>query len=163
SREPAVEYVHTQLGYNYRLSNVLAGIGRGQLRVLAERVAQRRAVFARYAEALADLDGVRFQPEAPWGTHTRWLTVMHLDPAAASPAPRRARRGDASVAAELRHRRVVRRRDPLAADDRAHGAPEDPQVERERGALHVLDVELELLRPSDRVAPADLREPGDAR
>jgi dTDP-4-amino-4,6-dideoxygalactose transaminase len=80
SREPAVEYVHAELGHNYRLSNVLAGIGRGQLVVLDERVAARRAVAAAYAEALADVPGVRLQPEAPWGLHSRWLSVIELDP-----------------------------------------------------------------------------------
>ena len=79
AREPGVEYVHTELGYNYRLSNVLAAIGRGQLRVLDERVAARRRVFSRYAAALGDVPGVTMQAEAPWGTHSRWLTVMHLD------------------------------------------------------------------------------------
>jgi len=79
SREPAVEYLHAELGYNYRMSNVLAGIGRGQLRVLKERVAQRRAVFARYAYTLGALEGVTFQSEAPWGTHSRWLTILYLD------------------------------------------------------------------------------------
>jgi pyridoxal phosphate-dependent aminotransferase EpsN len=69
------------MGYNYRMSNVLAGIGRGQLRVLEQRVAARRAVAARYAEAFNDIPGVQLQPEAPWGTHSRWLTVVYLDPA----------------------------------------------------------------------------------
>jgi dTDP-4-amino-4,6-dideoxygalactose transaminase len=87
SREPAIEYVHAEVGYNYRMSNVLAGIGRGQLRVLGDRVRQRRAVFERYVEALSDLDGVSFQNEAPWGTHTRWLTVLYLDPVAAVTSP----------------------------------------------------------------------------
>jgi dTDP-4-amino-4,6-dideoxygalactose transaminase len=82
SREPAVEYVHAELGYNYRMSNVLAGIGRGQFEVLDERVAARRAVAARYAERLAGYP-LRLQEEAPWGTHSRWLTVMYLDPDAA--------------------------------------------------------------------------------
>jgi dTDP-4-amino-4,6-dideoxygalactose transaminase len=80
SREPAVEYLHRELGYNYRMSNVLAGVGRAQLQVLDERVAQRRRVFARYVAALGGIDGVQFQAEAPWGTHTRWLTVAYLDP-----------------------------------------------------------------------------------
>jgi dTDP-4-amino-4,6-dideoxygalactose transaminase len=79
SREPAVEYLHREYGFNYRMSNVLAGIGRGQLRVLDERVRQRRAVFDRYREGLADLTGVTMQPEAPWGLHSRWLTVVSLD------------------------------------------------------------------------------------
>ena len=87
SREPAVEYVHAEVGYNYRMSNVLAGIGRGQLRVLAERVEQRRAVFERYRKALAHLPGVQPQPEAPWGTHTRWLSVLYLDPRRTVTAP----------------------------------------------------------------------------
>ena len=87
SREPAVEYVHAETGYNYRLSNVLAGIGRGQLRVLDERVAARQAVARRYAEGLADLPGVTLQREAPWGTHSRWLSVIFLDPAEAPVVP----------------------------------------------------------------------------
>ena len=80
SREPAVEYLHREMGYNYRMSNVLAGIGRGQLKVLDERVAARRAVAQRYADAFADVAGLRLQPEALWGTHTRWLSVIYLDP-----------------------------------------------------------------------------------
>jgi pyridoxal phosphate-dependent aminotransferase EpsN len=79
SREPAVEYVHAEYGFNYRMSNVLAGIGRGQLRVLDDRVARRRAIFDRYREALADIPGLVPQPEAPWGLHTRWLSVFSID------------------------------------------------------------------------------------
>jgi pyridoxal phosphate-dependent aminotransferase EpsN len=80
SKEAKIEYEHTELGYNYRMSNVLAGIGRGQLEVLDERVRQRQRVAERYREALADIPGVVMQPEAPWGMHTRWLSVIHLDP-----------------------------------------------------------------------------------
>lgn len=80
SREPAIEYVHREMGYNYRMSNVLAGIGRGQLKVLDARVAARRAVARRYAEGFSDIGGFALQAEAPWGTHTRWLSVMYLDP-----------------------------------------------------------------------------------
>lgn len=79
AREPALEYLHKEIGHNYRLSNVLAAIGRGQLRVLDLRVQQRRAVFDRYAAAFVDLPGIRMQPEAPWGTHTRWLSVAYID------------------------------------------------------------------------------------
>lgn len=88
AREPAVEYLHREVGYNYRMSNVLAGIGRGQLEVLDERVAARRAVARRYAELLADVPALRLQEEAPWGTHSRWLTVMFLDPAYTTATPR---------------------------------------------------------------------------
>lgn len=80
SRDKARHYQHSEIGYNYRLSNVLAGIGRGQLRVLEERVQQRRKVFERYYEALKDIEGVNFMPEAPFGRCTRWLTTMTVDP-----------------------------------------------------------------------------------
>lgn len=80
SREPAIEYLHREMGYNYRMSNVLAAIGRGQLRVLDDRVRARQRVAQRYADAFRDVPGMQLQPEAPWGTHTRWLTVFQLDP-----------------------------------------------------------------------------------
>ena len=80
ARDPAPHYEHSELGYNYRLSNVLAAIGRGQLRVLEERVAARRRNFAFYANALGGMPGIEFMPEAPWGTHTRWLTTLTIDP-----------------------------------------------------------------------------------
>lgn len=83
AREPAPHYEHREIGYNYRLSNVCAAIGRGQLAVLDDRVAARRRIFDRYQAALGDLPGVAFQPEAPWGLHSRWLTVLTVDPAAA--------------------------------------------------------------------------------
>lgn len=81
ARDPAPHYQHSEIGYNYRLSNVLAAIGRGQLRVLEERVEARRANFEFYRAALADLPGIRFMPEADWGRHTRWLTCLTVDPA----------------------------------------------------------------------------------
>lgn len=81
ARDPARHYQHSVIGYNYRLSNVLAGIGRGQLKVLEERVTARRAVFKRYFEALSEVEGVDFMPEASYGRPTRWLTAMTVDPA----------------------------------------------------------------------------------
>ena len=80
ARDPAPHYEHSEVGYNYRMSNVLAGIGRGQLRVLGERVAARRRNFSFYHEALGDLPGIEFMPEASWGMHTRWLTTLTIDP-----------------------------------------------------------------------------------
>jgi pyridoxal phosphate-dependent aminotransferase EpsN len=88
SREPAIEYVHCELGYNYRLSNVLAGIGRGQLHVLAQRVSERRAVAARYAAAFEGVAGVELQREAEWGVHSRWLSVVYLDRSLVGITPR---------------------------------------------------------------------------
>jgi pyridoxal phosphate-dependent aminotransferase EpsN len=82
ARDPAPHYEHSEIGYNYRLSNVLAAIGRGQLRVLADRVAARRRNFDFYARELGGLPGVELMPEAPWGTHSRWLTCLTIDPAA---------------------------------------------------------------------------------
>jgi dTDP-4-amino-4,6-dideoxygalactose transaminase len=82
ARDPAPHYQHSEIGYNYRLSNVLAGIGRGQLRVLEARVQARRRNFEFYLDALGDLPGLEFMPEAPWGRHTRWLTCLTLDPLA---------------------------------------------------------------------------------
>jgi pyridoxal phosphate-dependent aminotransferase EpsN len=80
ARDPAPHYEHSEIGYNYRLSNVLAAIGRGQLRVLEDRVLARRFNYMFYREALADLPGLSFMPEAPWGRHTRWLTCITIDP-----------------------------------------------------------------------------------
>jgi len=79
ARDPRVEYHHTEMGHNYRMSNVLAGIGRGQLEVLEERVRQRRSVFERYREAFADLPGIEPMPEAPSGVHTRWISCFLVD------------------------------------------------------------------------------------
>jgi pyridoxal phosphate-dependent aminotransferase EpsN len=80
ARDPAPHYEHSEVGYNYRLSNVLAAIGRGQLPMLDERVHQRRRNFAFYRESLSDLPGIGFMPEAPWGRHSRWLSVVTVEP-----------------------------------------------------------------------------------
>jgi dTDP-4-amino-4,6-dideoxygalactose transaminase len=80
ARDPAPHYEHTEIGYNYRMSNVLAAIGRGQLQVLRKRVAARRRNYRFYREALGDIPGVAFMPEAPWGSHSRWLTCLTIDP-----------------------------------------------------------------------------------
>ena len=82
ARDPAPHYEHSRVGYNYRLSNVLAAIGRGQLKTLAERITIRRRIFDRYVEALQDLPGVEFMPEAAYGRCTRWLTCLLIDPQA---------------------------------------------------------------------------------
>ncbi|NOZ70959.1 MAG: aminotransferase class I/II-fold pyridoxal phosphate-dependent enzyme [Chloroflexi bacterium] len=81
ARDTAPHYEHSEIGYNYRMSNVLAAIGRGQLRVLEDRVRRKREIFAFYQQALSDLPGIEFMPEAPWGRATRWLTVVTIDPA----------------------------------------------------------------------------------
>ena len=80
AREDAPHYEHVDVGYNYRMSNILAAIGRGQLMQLENRVAARRANFDYYVEALGDIPGIEFMPEAKWGRHTRWLTCVTIDP-----------------------------------------------------------------------------------
>ena len=80
ARDPAPHYQHSEIGYNYRLSNILAGIGRGQLTVLSDRVAARRHNFEVYQQALGDLPGIEFMPEAPFGRATRWLTCLTIEP-----------------------------------------------------------------------------------
>lgn len=81
ARDAAPHYQHSTIGYNYRLSNVCAGIGRGQLSQLKEKIGRRRAHFDAYAAALKGIPGVTMQPEAPWGKSTRWLTCLQVDPA----------------------------------------------------------------------------------
>ena len=76
ARDPAPHYEHSQIGYNYRMSNILAAIGRGQLRVLDERVAAKRRIFNYYENGLSDVSGIEFMPEAPYGMSNRWLTVI---------------------------------------------------------------------------------------
>jgi len=80
AREPAPHYEHAEIGYNYRMSNLLAAVGRGQLRVLEERVEARRRVFSWYEELLGDLPGLEFLPEADYGRANRWLTCLTVDP-----------------------------------------------------------------------------------
>ena len=80
ARDPVPHYEHSTFGYNYRLSNICAAIGLGQMQVLDERVARRRSIFARYRDALSR-PGMAFMPE-PVGLHsTRWLTTLTIDPA----------------------------------------------------------------------------------
>jgi dTDP-4-amino-4,6-dideoxygalactose transaminase len=82
ARDPAPHYQHSVVGNNYRLSNILAAIGRGQLRVLKDRVAKRRRTYAFYREALGAFPGLTLMPEAAYGTPTHWLTVVRIDPRA---------------------------------------------------------------------------------
>ena len=78
AREPFPWYQHELIGYNYRLSNICAGIGRGQMKVLPHRVSRKQEIFARYRENLQDLP-VRFQQEFSGSVANRWLTAMVLD------------------------------------------------------------------------------------
>jgi dTDP-4-amino-4,6-dideoxygalactose transaminase len=80
ARDPLPHYEHSEIGYNYRMSNILAAIGLGQLEVLDARVARKREIFSYYAEALKDVPGIELMPEAPFNECNRWLTVALIDP-----------------------------------------------------------------------------------
>lgn len=79
ARDEAKHYQHSVVGYNYRMSNIVAGIGRGQLEVLEERIAQKRKIFANYAKAFKDLDGIEMMPELEGTFSNRWLSTMTFD------------------------------------------------------------------------------------
>jgi dTDP-4-amino-4,6-dideoxygalactose transaminase len=89
AKDEAPYYQHSQLGYNYRLSNILAGIGRGQMELLADRVKRRREIFDWYRQHLADLPGLTVAPapERPGSHSNRWLTTILLNPAETTATP----------------------------------------------------------------------------
>lgn len=87
ARDPAPHYQHSQIGYNYRMSNIVAGIGRAQLEVLDERVKARRAIFDRYVQALGDIEGIHFMPELEGTMSNRWLTTLTIDQQALGVTP----------------------------------------------------------------------------
>ena len=78
SRDNERHYEHTELGYNYRMSNITAGIGRGQLRVLDERIAQKKHIFERYNEAFKDIEDIEMMPICEYGEPNYWLSCMTL-------------------------------------------------------------------------------------
>jgi dTDP-4-amino-4,6-dideoxygalactose transaminase len=80
AREPAPHYQHLEIGFNYRLSNLLAAVGRAQLEVLTDRVAARRRINARYRELFDGVPGISFMPEAGYGRSNCWLTCILVDP-----------------------------------------------------------------------------------
>jgi dTDP-4-amino-4,6-dideoxygalactose transaminase len=79
ARDDAPHYQHSEIGYNYRLSNICAGIGRGQMEVIDERVAQRRRNFVFYQRELSAIEGIAFQPEAEGSFSNRWLSCLVID------------------------------------------------------------------------------------
>ncbi|UXR37122.1 aminotransferase class I/II-fold pyridoxal phosphate-dependent enzyme [Staphylococcus simulans] len=79
AKDKAPYYQHSELGFNYRLSNISAGIGRGQMEVINNRVNRRRDIFNMYYDALSEIDGINFQPELPNSKSNRWLTAMTID------------------------------------------------------------------------------------
>ena len=80
ARDPFPHYEHSEIGYNYRLSNILAALGIGQLKTLEERVIRKREIFAYYQQELSDLPGIEFMPEVDYGRCSRWLSVILIHP-----------------------------------------------------------------------------------
>lgn len=80
ARDPAPHYEHSHIGFNYRMSNICAGIGRGQMEVLPERIAKRRNAFDRYQQKLDNIPGISFLQEPPGFISNRWLTTVIIDP-----------------------------------------------------------------------------------
>ena len=81
AREPVPHYEHTEIGYNYRLSNIVAAIGRGQMEVLDDRIRKKREIFFNYQQLIGDLPGINFMPEPKGHFSTRWLTCITVDAA----------------------------------------------------------------------------------
>jgi pyridoxal phosphate-dependent aminotransferase EpsN len=80
ARDPAPHYQHSQIGYNYRMSNLLAAVGRGQLARLGDKIARRKRLKERYRSALSGIPGIIFMPDAGYGKPNNWLTVILIDP-----------------------------------------------------------------------------------
>ncbi|MGU8346244.1 DegT/DnrJ/EryC1/StrS family aminotransferase [Clostridium perfringens] len=79
ARDKARHYEHTELGYNYRMSNIVAGIGRGQLRVLEDRIAKKKEIFESYKEAFKDIEDIEMMPVCEYGEPNYWLTTITLN------------------------------------------------------------------------------------
>ncbi|WP_411378421.1 aminotransferase class I/II-fold pyridoxal phosphate-dependent enzyme [Lysinibacillus fusiformis] len=80
ARDAAKHYQHSVVGYNYRMSNIVAGIGRGQLKVLDERITQKREIFNRYEKAFSSVEGIMMMPELEGTFSNRWLSTMTINP-----------------------------------------------------------------------------------
>ena len=87
ARDKALHYQHSQVGYNYRMSNILAGMGIAQMKVIDERVSQKKAVFRRYHDQLDGMKGITFMPEKEGTLHNRWLSTLTIDPAEYESSP----------------------------------------------------------------------------
>lgn len=80
ARDPAPHYQHSRIGYNYRLSNLLAAVGRGQLARLPEKISRRKEIKSTYKNALGEMPGMEFMPDASYGEPNHWLTVILITP-----------------------------------------------------------------------------------
>lgn len=118
ARDEFAYYEHSSTGFNYRMSNLLAAVGRGQLRTLDQKLERRRAINQRYREAFADTPGIGFLPDAPYGEPNHWLTVITVDQDEFGPSP-------ASISAGLEALDIEARRSwkPMHLQPLYAGAP----------------------------------------
>ncbi|MFT5471629.1 MAG: dTDP-4-amino-4,6-dideoxygalactose transaminase, partial [Verrucomicrobiales bacterium] len=87
ARDPAPYYQHSEMGFNYRMSNVLAAIGLGQMEALGGFVTRTKAIFARYSAAFADVDAISMMPVPDWADTTHWLSCLTINPVRTSVTP----------------------------------------------------------------------------
>jgi len=121
ARDPAPHYEHTEVGFNYRMSNLLAAVGRGQVHSLPAKIARRRAVNARYRAALTGVDGIGFIPNAPDGEPINWLTVVTIDDERFGSTPTAVREHLETLNIEARPAWKPMHLQPLFADAEVHG------------------------------------------
>ena len=121
ARDPAPHYQHSAVGFNYRMSNLLAAVGRAQLHRLPQRVKARRRNFSLYRNALGATPGLSFMPEASYGEASRWLTVLLVDPDAFGATAEEIRRHLEAAQIEARPVWKPLHRQPLFAGARAFG------------------------------------------
>jgi dTDP-4-amino-4,6-dideoxygalactose transaminase len=121
ARDPAPHYEHSELGFNYRMSNLLAAVGRGQLRSLTPKVARRRAINRRYRALLAGVDGIELMPDAPGGEPINWLTVVTIDASAFGATAAHVREHLERCNIEARPAWKPMHLQPLYADAEVHG------------------------------------------
>ncbi len=121
ARDPAPHYEHSQAGYNYRMSNVLAAIGLGQLEVLDEIVRRTRKVFAAYTKAFAGLDAVQMMPVPEWAEPSHWLSCITLNPKKTKATPETVRQHLESLNVESRPLWKPMHLQPLFADTEVVG------------------------------------------
>lgn len=120
SREPLPWYEHEEIGFNYRMSNILAALGRAQLARLPEMIARRRQIRARYTEMLAGLEGVVVTSDPPWGTGNSWLTTVTFDRVVRPEAPTRVREALQAQSIESRPIWKPMHQQPVFCDNEAH-------------------------------------------
>jgi dTDP-4-amino-4,6-dideoxygalactose transaminase len=121
ARDPAPHYEHSEIGFNYRMSNLLAALGRGQLEGLPAKVARRRAINARYRAAFAGVAGIGFLPNAGFGEPTDWLTVITVDEGTFGASPTRIREHLESLDMEARPAWKPMHLQPVFADCEMRG------------------------------------------